>query len=73
MLASWKSQEGLCWYAQLGMLRCRAGSLNAAKCEELGVHGRYRTLLKEGETITTRSGITVRPEEVRAILCMSVL
>ena len=49
---------------------CRAGSLNAAKCEELGVHGRYRALLKEGETITTRSGLTVRPEEVRAPLCI---
>ena len=31
------------------------------------MHGRYRSLLKEGETITTRSGVTVRPEEVRAL------
>ncbi len=33
------------------------------------MHGRYRTLLKEGETITTRSGLTVRPEEVSTLLC----
>ena len=32
------------------------------------MHGRYRSLLKEGETITTRSGLTVRPEEVCAML-----
>lgn len=31
------------------------------------MHGRYRSLLKEGETITTRGGVTVRPEEVLAL------
>ena len=31
------------------------------------MHGRYRTLLKAGETITTRAGLTVHPEEVRML------
>ena len=35
------------------------------------MRGRYRALLKEGETITTRDGLTVRPEEVRAMLWIS--
>ena len=31
------------------------------------MHGHYRTLLKAGETITTRAGLTVHPEEVRML------
>ena len=61
--------HGVCASHPLSQLHpcCRAGSLNAAKCEELGVHGHYRTLLKAGETITTRAGLTVHPEEVRLL------
>ena len=69
ILNDFHDSHGVCASHSLSQLHpcCRAGSLNAAKCEELGVHGHYRTLLKAGETITTRAGLTVHPEEVHLL------
>lgn len=37
------------------------------------MHGRYRTLLKAGKTVTTRAGREVRPDEVCIALTIMLL
>ncbi len=50
---------------------CRAGTLNVAACEELGVRpGRDYSRVKAGESVLSRSGEIIRPEQVSRCLLM---
>ena len=49
---------------------CRVGSLNVAACIELGVKpGRDYARLKGGESVQSRTGDTVHPEQVSVSGC----